>query len=109
MELDKKYIRQVSASMRAVKRLMEDIMNRPLEDLVLSERPVHGTRYYCVEPVGGSWLEMETWCRSVFGEPGDIWQTEDFIWPETARWLQNNRKFWFRNEKDRTMFILKWR
>lgn len=95
--------------MKAVDRLMNDIMNRPIEDLVLTERPVHGSRYYCVEPVGGNWKEMESWCREVFGEPGDIWESNDFCWPEMARWLQNNRKFWFRNEKDRTMFILRWR
>lgn len=106
--IDPTYKKHAIKTMQAVKRLMEDIMNRPIEDLVLSTRPVHGARYYCVEPVGGNWLEMEQWCITTFGDPGDIWETSDFVWPEAARWLKNNRKFWFRNEADRTMFIMKW-
>lgn len=99
----------INQQLQAYKRLMDDIYNRPVEDLILSEQPIHGARYYCVQPVGGSWLEMEAWVRSVCGEPGDMWESNDWCWPETARWLQNNRKFWFRNEADRTMFIMKWR
>ncbi len=96
-------------SAQALKRIMEDIRNRPIEDLVLGEQPVHGARYYTVEPIGGSWPEMEAWCRATFGEPGDMWESNDWCWPESARWLQNNRKFWFRNERDRDWFIIKWR
>lgn len=92
------------------KRLWDDIHRpRPVEDLILSEQPVHGARYYCVEPQGGSWTEMEEWCRSSFGEPGDMWESNDWCWPESARWLQNNRKFWFRKERDRSLFIIRWR
>lgn len=87
---------------------MDDIMNRPVEDIVLSTRPVHGSKYHCAEPIGGNWLEMEKWCIQTFGEPGDMWESDDWCWPETARWLKNNRKFWFRNERDRTLFIMKW-
>lgn len=94
---------------KAMKRLMDDIENRPVEDMILTEGRIHGARYYCVEPVGGSWLEMETWVTQTFGNPGEIWPKEDFNWPDSMRWAMNNRKFWFRNEKDRTMFILKWR
>lgn len=96
-------------SAQAFQRLWEDLHNRPLEDLKLTEGRVHGARYFCVEPVGGSWFEMEAWCRESFGEPGEIWPTQDFVWPDSTRWMQNNRKFWFRNESDQTMFILKWR
>lgn len=93
----------------AFARLWQDVMAaRPIEDLILSESPVHGSRYYCVEPVGGQWVEMEAWCREKYGEPGEIWESLDFTWPEVPRWIQNNRKFWFRNERDRTMFILRW-
>lgn len=108
MELDKKYVQQVMSSMKAVRRLMDDLMHRPIEDLVLTERPVHGSRYYCVEPVGGNWKDMEEWCVATYGPVGDIWEINDFVWPEEARWLMNNRKFWFRNESDRTLFIMKW-
>jgi hypothetical protein len=93
-----------------LKRLMDDMLNRPVEDLVLSEGQVYGSRYYCVEPVGGSWHEMEHWSHETFGGIAgvSIWAEEKA--PEPAqRWYMNNRKFWFRDEKDRTMFILRWR
>lgn len=97
------------SQMAAYARLFKDIYaQRPVEDLVLSEGKVHGARYHCVAPVGGNWKEMEDWCKECFGEPGDMWESDDWCWPETARWLQNNRKFWFRNERDRTVFIMRW-
>lgn len=94
-------------------RLWNDIYNanRPIEDLVLTEQPVHGAKYYCVEPVGGSWADMEAWAKQSFGECSEVWDIKDsdpFLWPECGRWYMNNRKFWFRNEKDRTMFIMRW-
>lgn len=96
---------------QAIERLMKDLNSRPIEDLVLSEGRVHGARYYCVEPIGGSWIEMEEWCHTVLGESGEIWtikNDDEFGWPENHRWYANNRKFWFKNEKDRTMFIMRW-
>lgn len=98
-------------SAQALKRLMDDVMNRPIDNLVLSEGTVYGARYYCVEPDGGNWRKMEDWCIEVFGETtGSIWAEEvDKKTPEPGeRWYSNNRKFWFRQEKDRTMFILRW-
>lgn len=93
----------------AIKRLMDDLTNRPVEDLVLSVGTVYGARYHTVEPIGGNWVEMETWCVKTFGSSGDhIWGEKKAPKPG-HRWYMNNRKFWFRNEKDRTMFILRWR
>lgn len=91
------------------KRMYDDIYNRPVTDLILSEGRVHGAKYHCVQPEGGNWAAMEAWCKDTFGEPGEIWPKDDFAWPDSARWLQNNRKFWFRNEADRTLFVMKWR
>ncbi len=97
-------------SAAAFKRLWEDIYKeRPVTDLILTEGRVHGARYYCVEPEGGVWKDMETWCTETFGEPGEIWPSQDFVWPEIPRWMQNNRKFWFRSERDRDWFIIRWR
>jgi hypothetical protein len=107
--------RQVGKSMftaQAIERLMRDINSQPVEDMVLSEGRVYGARYYCVEPIGGNWREMEDWCINTYGETtGSIWAQEvDKLTPlVNERWYANNRKFWFRNEKDRTLFILKWR
>ena len=96
-------------SAQALKRLMDDLQNRPVEELNLSEGTVYGAGYYTVEPVGGNWLAMETWCLETFGS-GDtpIWGESKA--PEPAqRWYKNNRKFWFQDEKDRMLFVLKWR
>jgi hypothetical protein len=93
---------------QTIDRLMRDLNSQPIEELVLSEGAVYGARYYCVEPVGGNWREMEDWCIKTYGKTtGSIWA--DKTTPESGeRWYANNRKFWFRNEADRTMFILKW-
>ena len=93
----------------AYKRLWDDLMARPVEDLILGEGEVYGARYHTVEPVGGNWQEMEAWCYKTFGYAGDtLWGESDA--PEPAqRWYMNNRKFWFHNERDRMVFILKWR
>jgi hypothetical protein len=96
----------------ALKRLMDDINSHPISDLNLTEGRVYGARYYCVEPIGGNWREMEDWCINTYGKTtGSIWAQEvDKTTPlVNERWYANNRKFWFRNEADRTMFILKWR
>ena len=95
------------SQMAAYKRLFDDIFAQQVIDLILSEGTVYGSRYYTVEPIGGPWLDMETWCGEVFGASGDsIWGSDI---PEPAcRWYANNRKFWFRDLKDRDWFILRW-
>lgn len=96
---------------QALQRIMDDIMERPVEDLLLSQGTVYGARYHTVEPIGGNWKDMEEWCGQSFG-PGstEIWQHDMSKAPAPElRWYMNNRKFWFRNEKDRDWFILRWR
>ena len=93
---------------QAFLRLWDDIYNRPVERLILSEGTVYGSPYYCVEPVGGSWTEMELWCMQAFGETTGSIYGENV--PEPAqRWYMNNRKFWFRDQADQLMFVMKWR
>jgi len=83
-------------------RILDDVRNTPLERLKVSVGQVFGTDYYTVEPIGGNWLRMEQWAVQTFGTPGSVWnQTQ-------ARWYMNDRKFWFQDEADRTMFLLKW-
>lgn len=94
---------------QAIDRLMKDLMSQPVEDLILSKGTIYGSRYYCVEPIGGNWKDMEQWCIDSFGETGNIWSETKNLTPEPLqRWYMNNRKFWFRNERDRTVFILRW-
>ena len=107
-------------SSQALQRLMDDLNGNPVTALKLSEGTVYGSRYYyvetvhrfyCVEPVGGNWLEMEKWCIQTYGEStGSIWAEKKYKHAANAgeRWYGNNRKFWFREEQDRTMFVLKW-
>ena len=93
---------------QAFLRLWDDIHNRPVERLILSEGTVYDSPYYCVEPVGGSWLEMEKWALRTYGETTGSIYGENV--PEPAqRWYMNNRKFWFRDQKDQLMFVMKWR
>ena len=90
-------------SKKAFQRLWNDLHPTPVSKMKLSEKKWHGARYYCVEPVGGSWLDMETWAVNTYGAPSDVWSAE------TGNWYMNNSTFWFRNEHDRTMFVLRWR
>lgn len=97
-------------SAQALKRLWEDIAWSPVQNIVLAEGTVYGSRYYTAEPVGGNWREMEAWCYEMFGDTSSIWSETKNLAPEPLkRWYMNNRKFWFRDEVDRTIFILKWR
>jgi hypothetical protein len=100
---------QSQMSNQAFLRLWDDIHHRPVEELKLSESTVYGSRYYCIEPVGGSWAKMELWCMQAFGATtGSIWGEKAA--PEPAmRWYMNNRKFWFRDQADQLMFVMKWR
>ena len=90
---------------QAINRLMKDLMNRPIEELVLAERIYSGAHFYTVEPIGGNWLDMATWCIKTFGSSTDVW---DFKMDCVGRWYCNDRKFWFRNAKDRDWFVLRW-
>ena len=97
---------------QAIARLMRDLNNQPVKELVLGESKFCGARFHTVEPIGGNWADMQAWCTSTFGEASEAWDFkttgEQFMWPELGRWYANNRKFWFRNEADRTLFVLKW-
>ena len=79
--------------------------------LTFVETRWHGCKYYAVEPYLTSWSvtennnkwdEIKEWCYETFGEQGDVWE---YV---TARWYYNDRKFLFREESDRLMFVLKW-
>ena len=79
---------------------------RMIEQLICTEGKVYDMRYHCVEPVGENWMDMEIWCLDNFGNPGSIWEN---LAPEpNQRWYMNNSKFWFKDEKDCILFILRW-
>ena len=96
-----------SYNLQAMQRLMDDLLMKPVESLVCSTGTVFGKRYHTVEPIGGNWVDMETWCTNTFGPTGKVWNAfkdSDNI----GRWYMNDRKFWFLEEKDRDWFIIKW-
>lgn len=74
--------------------------------LELTEGTVFGQKYYCVEPQGWIWREFEfkdmvAWCEETMEREPDT------ITPN-LRWYVNSGQFWFRDEADRTMFVMKW-
>lgn len=70
----------------------------------LSSGTVYGTKYLTVHPGNGqAWNEMMAWMIEQFGPSAC-----DGVWTPNMRWYANNAKFWFRDERDLTMFILKW-
>lgn len=72
--------------------------------LELDEGRVYGARYLTVHPSNGSaWNEMMSWMIDQFG-PSAV----DGVWTPNMRWYANNAKFWFRNQKDRDWFVLRW-
>lgn len=91
----------------AMQRLMDDLVLRPVEDLLCDTGTVFGKRYYTVEPVGGNWLEMEQWCIDTYGPASNVWETFKEA-NNLGRWYMNARKFWFLDEKDREWFIIRW-
>lgn len=76
--------------------------------LELSEGTVFGQKYYCVEPQGWiwrdfEWKDMQEWCEATMDRTA-----KDGVWTPDQRWYVNGGKFWFRDEADRTMFLMKW-
>jgi energy-coupling factor transporter ATP-binding protein EcfA2 len=100
------------SQMAAFARMFNDILNSniKLSEIKLDYGSVYGKRYYTAEPVGGNWKEMEAWCTDTFGKHGGaIWGHDPNKAPlPNERWYMNNRKFWFRTEKDRDWFIIRW-
>ena len=74
--------------------------------LELTEGTVFGQKYYCVEPQGWiwrdfEWKDMQKWCEETME------RSPDTITPN-LRWYVNGGQFWFRDETDRTMFVMRW-
>ena len=70
---------------------------------------------YWVRPCNYSeseWWNMDQWIVDTMGESD--WSVEHARWVgddwsvEHARWVGSDQKYWFRDERDRTLFLLKW-
>jgi hypothetical protein len=91
----------------AYNRLYADIFQE--EKLICDGGTVYGKQYYTVKPIGVSalkWGQMNAWMIDCFGQTG----TDDLpgAWAPDQRWYANNGRFWFQDEADRTLFLLKW-
>ena len=66
---------------------------------------VFGHDYLTVAPMNaeGKWSDMMTWMVTTFG-PTSKYELR----PADQRWYVNNAKFWFRDQKDRDWFVLRW-
>jgi hypothetical protein len=73
--------------------------------LELSEGTVYGTGYLTVHPShGDQWNEMIKWTVDTFGAAA-----ADDLYPKAdQRWYVRNARFWFRDSRDLTLFILRW-
>lgn len=72
--------------------------------LEYSDGRVYGARYLTVHPLNGArWNDMMEWMVKTFGPTA-----HDGVWTPGMRWYANNAKFWFRNEQDKMLFVLKW-
>ena len=83
-----------------VRRWIDEINVKRLETGYAEIQPKYP---YWVKPLNYSadeWLKMEYWIVDTIGYSD--WSVEH------ARWVGSDRKYWFRDERDRTMFILRW-
>ena len=107
------------------RQMQEDIDNDILRSLgvilefqlIYDTNTVYGKRYYTVQPqwvpdrngfYSQEWNDMLAWCIETFGPiKSRIWG-ENPIPEPMERWYVNNAKFWFRDQKDRDWFTLRW-
>ena len=73
--------------------------------LEYSTGKVFGKEYLTVAPMNaeGMWNDMMEWMVATFGPTA-----KDGVWTADQRWYANNAKFWFRDQKDRDWFVLRW-
>lgn len=96
-----------SYNLQAMQRLMDDLLDKPVEALICNAGTVFGKRYHTVEPIGGNWFDMEVWCTRTFGQPSNVFDAFKES-DKLGRWYMNDRKFWFLEEKDRDWFVIRW-
>lgn len=93
-----------------------DIKNltKDLYVLEISQGTIYGQDYYCVRPVGYHWREpqvewneMIQWCIDTLGVCSYTNDSRPGVWEPDQRWYVNGTRFWFKDEADRTMFVLR--
>lgn len=83
-------------------------------ELIVSKGTVFGLDYHVIKPTwdiseyrfGGHnphWDSMIAWTIDKFGPT-----PKDGVWTAGARWYVNNARFYFQEQKDLLVFILRW-
>ena len=73
-------------------------------EILVDEGDVYGARYYTAHPTtGANWNAMMSWMIDTFGPI-----SSDGIWSPGHRWYANNARFWFKDQADLAVFLLKW-
>ena len=62
------------------------------------KRIVYPFRAFITDEVYAQYQIMKQWCEQQFEESDE----------NSIRWLASGFSFWFRDEQDRNLFILKW-
>ena len=85
-----------------------DMYNKDKKDQVLiGYSPEYDQPYWAQPELGGlfsrrqqRYEEIDEWVKKTFGESNEGWKN--------PRWSASNRKYWFKYEKDRTLFVMRW-
>jgi hypothetical protein len=77
------------------------------QGLETSSGTIFGKRYYTASPNDArQWGIMTSWMYKTFGPSGT--PNRPGCWTPNERWYANDSKFWIRDDKDWTLFLLRW-
>jgi hypothetical protein len=67
---------------------------------------VYDVQYHVAKPINAEqqWPHMMSWVIQTFGPI----IAKDGMWTPGQRWYANNARFWFQNEADLALFLLRW-
>lgn len=63
--------------------------------------------WYTVEATGGIFSTRQQWWEKAMTYAKETFPNETNAWDLHGDWLANNSRFWFKKERDRTLFVLK--
>lgn len=76
--------------------------------LILDQTKIQGKFYHTVRPKDyQNWMEIEVWAHKVYGPASNVWKIVEAD-EHGGRWYVNNGRFWFRDQRDITTFLLRW-
>lgn len=67
----------------------------------------NGVTWYTVESSGGIFSTRQRWWQEAIDYARATFKNEASAWDLEGDWLANNSRFWFKKERDRTLFVLR--